>query len=509
MKDFEVNGRLPVYTLFITLFIIGALSSTWWNTTWNYKQQINITGWNCDWAYCQFPINFSSSKANGTDVRVLNATEDGPLPFFLESGNWSNATGIGNIWVNASNNTASVWIYYNASGVAYIGNGDAVFSFFDDFNNGTSYTAGNWTGNTTVGTIAGGIMNYSAASAAWVGIRSTTAFTVGASIVGRVFFANGNYNIFGAGSLVAPSDANSTDLRGYAYPANPCYAYVNGNISNRKNLGNCTEKWLGVRITSNTNDATFYQDYQTPNGTITQTTTSRNMMLSSSKTTTTGSLLVDWCGIAQMPTANPTLLFGTETASNSTNNLTNLTVGITPNPIITTGSASCNIILISSETNQTVQYEWYKNFYLLTSGDNNVFTGSSVTVSTIANSSYSYDDIMLCQVRAWNGVGWGSWVASNATVVKTSPQPLITYSIPALIVIFWNQWSWLFMGIFCLGVSYIMFQPYLHTTMLSAGILSFAAFCLTAYAGQTEMAFIYTAIVYFTVGMVLRFSGSK
>jgi hypothetical protein len=187
------------------------------------------------------------------------------------------------------------------------------------------------------------------------------------------------------------------------------------------------------------------------------------------------------------------------------------TVTISPNPIINTGDASCNAYIISNNASLYFEYEWYKNFYLLTSGSRNAATNISVVISSINNSSYVYDDLLLCQIRTSSDGGstFSSWYPSNVVVVKTSPFPLVTYSIPALLTIFWNQWAWLFIGIFCLGLAYIIFQPQLHTTMLAAGILTFAAFAITLTLGQTEMSFIYLAIVYFAVGLLLRFAGSK
>ncbi len=58
--------------------------AAWWNATYNYKKQINVTNWNCTAAYCQFPIyiGLNASATNGSDIRVLNSSETGEWSFW-------------------------------------------------------------------------------------------------------------------------------------------------------------------------------------------------------------------------------------------------------------------------------------------------------------------------------------------------------------------------------------------------------------------------------------------
>jgi hypothetical protein len=124
----------------------------WYNSSFNYKVQVNVTNWNCSSAFCQFPITIALNKTvtNGSDIRVVNSTETGELSFWREdpnggAGNWygawnyTNASGV--LWVNASNQTTMFYIYYNASGVADKNNIDTTFVFGDDF---TSWNASKW-----------------------------------------------------------------------------------------------------------------------------------------------------------------------------------------------------------------------------------------------------------------------------------------------------------------------------------------------------------------------------
>jgi len=133
-------------------------SQTWWNTTWRYKTQINITNLTCVSSYCQFnmSLDLNETYTNGSDIRILNSSENGELTFWREDG-WAATTASGNIWINASNGTYMIWIYYNASGVSDKSSVDDTFILGDDFDSGTL--------NTTKWTITGSGYNTSCTSA--------------------------------------------------------------------------------------------------------------------------------------------------------------------------------------------------------------------------------------------------------------------------------------------------------------------------------------------------------
>lgn len=108
--------------------------AAWWNSTYNYKKQINITNWNCTASFCQFPIYawFNATTTNGSDIRVLNSAETGELGFWREDG-WNYTNASGNLWVNASNQTSVIYVYYGATGVADKTSVDNTFLFGEDF----------------------------------------------------------------------------------------------------------------------------------------------------------------------------------------------------------------------------------------------------------------------------------------------------------------------------------------------------------------------------------------
>lgn len=119
----------------------------WWNSTWNNKVQVNVTGWTCSAAFCQFaiPIDLNEAKTNGSDIRILDSTESTQLSFWREDG-WNYGAAAGNIWVNASNASTIFYVYYNATGVSDLSNINITFVFADDF---SSYDTAKWNNCTT------------------------------------------------------------------------------------------------------------------------------------------------------------------------------------------------------------------------------------------------------------------------------------------------------------------------------------------------------------------------
>jgi hypothetical protein len=243
---------------------------------------------------------------------VVNATDDGLLPFFRESGNWSNSTAVGNIWVNASNNTASLFVYYNGTSAPDLSNGDNVFTFFDDFSNGTSLTAGHWSGATTKASVANGLMNFSTNAAAWSTLNGAVTMLTNQSVVSRAIFykyTGAQYEGFGKGTAIANADVEL--LGDGTTGGQPMEVYMSGNYANTT-LKNQT--WLGVRISINTTDGMAYGDYKTMAGAKTFSPPAYNsgaIINAYSNTGAQSAMAFDWFGFAYMntTTAFPTYTF--------------------------------------------------------------------------------------------------------------------------------------------------------------------------------------------------------
>jgi hypothetical protein len=132
-------------TLALLVFLLLLPTSfAWWNSTWQNRIFIYVSNWSCTASYCQFPIYFNGSYGNGSDWRFIDSTDTQELGYWFEDANFSN--GVGNVWVNASNNTNFIYLYYNASSaVGNKSNVDSVFLFGDDFNNQATVNASKWT----------------------------------------------------------------------------------------------------------------------------------------------------------------------------------------------------------------------------------------------------------------------------------------------------------------------------------------------------------------------------
>jgi len=139
-------------------------SLAWWNSTWLKCKTINITN--------AFPvnyshklvlnstyINYSSLKANGTDLRFLEGNCTTPTGSVLSDWieNW-NVTGASNVWVKTTTaNVAQIAMYYNNSAADDTTNGTNTFLIFDDFTDGNYSINPVWTNASNMGDPSGAV----------------------------------------------------------------------------------------------------------------------------------------------------------------------------------------------------------------------------------------------------------------------------------------------------------------------------------------------------------------
>ncbi len=115
-----------------------------WLNGWTYRKAITITEQSgSDLTDYQVKIelnssNFDFSKANadGSDIRF--AADDGTLlPYWIEE--WDSVNQTAKIWVKIpsllANSSITIYMYYGNPSAVSESNGEAVFDFFDDFNN--------------------------------------------------------------------------------------------------------------------------------------------------------------------------------------------------------------------------------------------------------------------------------------------------------------------------------------------------------------------------------------
>ena len=162
--DYKRSKVNDIADLVPSLFGLDMSNWAWWNTTYLYKYQVNISNFLCAQSYCQFPmsITMNTSISNGTDIRVVDSTESSLIPFWRQDG-WNYATGAGSLWINATNNTSQVYVYYGASGAVDFSDGFSVFKLFHYYNTAAINTT-QWTTSGSV-TVSGGYINIAAGGA--------------------------------------------------------------------------------------------------------------------------------------------------------------------------------------------------------------------------------------------------------------------------------------------------------------------------------------------------------
>ena len=122
----------------------------WWNSSWGKCVTINITNafpvnYSHKIALNSTYINYSSLKADGTDLRFLEGNCTTPTGSALSD--WIeiwNTSGNSTVWVKtATANVAQIAMYYNNSAATDTTNGSGTFILFDDFedNDVTDWTA--------------------------------------------------------------------------------------------------------------------------------------------------------------------------------------------------------------------------------------------------------------------------------------------------------------------------------------------------------------------------------
>ncbi|MHC1577317.1 MAG: DUF2341 domain-containing protein [Candidatus Methanospirareceae archaeon] len=133
------------------LLLTTASAAAWWNSSWKYRRTITIQS---DSELTDFQVlvvldstnfDFSKAKSDGGDVRFVDEDDATKLSYWIEE--WDAAAETAKIWVKVPSIPAgnkTIYIYYNNSEAVSESDGDAVFEFFDDFEDGVIDTS-KWT----------------------------------------------------------------------------------------------------------------------------------------------------------------------------------------------------------------------------------------------------------------------------------------------------------------------------------------------------------------------------
>jgi hypothetical protein len=171
---------LVLFSFLILVFVSSSANATsyaWWNYTWHYRAEINLTS-TSGTAPNGTEVNVSLTSAllpnfqwsnSCNDIRVIDPRTNSLVPFWNENCNTVGKTA--NIWIKSNrllNSTPIVLLmYYNASGMSSISSGVKTFETFDDFN-AASLNTSYWTlGNSSCAAaphMAAGFLNFTGIS---------------------------------------------------------------------------------------------------------------------------------------------------------------------------------------------------------------------------------------------------------------------------------------------------------------------------------------------------------
>lgn len=110
----------------------------WWNSTWLYRQEINITNTAGDLYNYEFNITLNSTNVgenfdwnlNGSDIRFVNDT-DTELYYYIDPMEWNSTEETASIWINVTylkNDTDNrIYMYYGNNDVSTTSSPDNVF----------------------------------------------------------------------------------------------------------------------------------------------------------------------------------------------------------------------------------------------------------------------------------------------------------------------------------------------------------------------------------------------
>lgn len=137
-----------------------------WLTGWSKRKTITITGQ--AGAGTDYQVDFSIASAAGgdfnleshctsfpNDIEVTDNDQTTPLDYWVEDLTVDPIK----MWVEVADDLGSnvdIYVYYGKSGASSQSDGEATFSFFDDFSG--TYPGTKWTGDTSYGSVSGGII---------------------------------------------------------------------------------------------------------------------------------------------------------------------------------------------------------------------------------------------------------------------------------------------------------------------------------------------------------------
>ena len=248
-----------------------ALPSDWWNGSWQYRMQINITeNSGTTLRNYQVPINLTPTTFNysrslvsgGGDLRFT--TTSGTLcNYWVET--W-NTGGTSTIWVAVPNlsasSTTSIYMYYGNSGVTAASNDSAVFDYVDRGDQTASWTVAGTAGqNNSIGNSAPSYYaNSSSGSYMYKNIslvpQRIITFNVRSNYLGNLYFLT---NATGSGQMYRLDTRASPNRVGF----NTTTSWTSW-LAPNSTFSAAANQWYKLSIVINaSNKAIFYYNQST------------------------------------------------------------------------------------------------------------------------------------------------------------------------------------------------------------------------------------------------------
>jgi hypothetical protein len=189
-----------IFLALLVFFILKGQSQNSCLPFWNNLQTFTLTNPN-NYVLSDYQVRLTVNTQSLISANLMNVNGDdirftvgscSLIPYYIESGINTNIT---SIWIKVpllpASGTLAVNMYYNNPTVTAQSNGDLVFEFFDDFNDGAFNTT-KWSVQGTPQQLveSNGTVNI-VGNNNWEYFKSTTTFTSKLTIDGR-FYMNGN-----------------------------------------------------------------------------------------------------------------------------------------------------------------------------------------------------------------------------------------------------------------------------------------------------------------------------
>lgn len=297
-----------------------------WLTGWNYRKPITVSNGSADYqtkvlvgessgavgeevdcgAKCQ--TDFDDLRFTGSDGITL-------LDYWIESISGTTPNQLATVWVqNDATPSTTGYMYYGKADATAVSSGANTFLFFDDFSTAWNNPV-KWTGDTTYGSVSGGILTYTGVTGESKSISGNVAVAGDIAVRFRATLTNADYSLIGV-----------YDGTGYIYATHSA-AYANHSLWRCNNGGDTviSESAIGFdayhlfdfcRILTGTDTVrVFYDNVQVGSDTTTQVCTGSIYPWIRAVYAVTD--LVDWVLTRKYAATEQTFVFGAEEQTTS------------------------------------------------------------------------------------------------------------------------------------------------------------------------------------------------